>query len=105
MDSWDINTASGGRFNLGLGSQIKQHNERRFGVPWSSPVPRMRDYVGAVRALWRFREKKEPLNYVSDTYRIADDAAFHAGTQWFPPAAGFGRGRRSGDAASRRRDR
>jgi len=70
MDSWSVHTASGGRFNLGLGPQIKQHNERRFGIPWSPPVPRLRDYVGAVRALWRCWETKEPLNYISDTYQM-----------------------------------
>jgi probable F420-dependent oxidoreductase len=68
--SWDINKASNGRFYLGLGSQVKGHNERRYGIPWSAPAPRMRDYIGAVRAVWRAWEKEEPLDYRSDTYTL-----------------------------------
>lgn len=70
MEAWDIHAASNGRFYLGLGSQVKQHNERRYGLPWSPPEPRMRDYVGGVRALWRCWEKQEPLNYVSENYSL-----------------------------------
>jgi hypothetical protein len=51
--AWDLNKASNGRFYLGLGSQVKGHNERRYGIPWTPPAPRMRDYIGAVRAVWR----------------------------------------------------
>ncbi|MGI9408860.1 MAG: LLM class flavin-dependent oxidoreductase, partial [Hyphomicrobiaceae bacterium] len=40
--SWDLQAASNGRFVLGLGPQIRPHNEKRFSVPWSPPVPRMR---------------------------------------------------------------
>lgn len=49
---WDLAASSGGRFTLGLGSQVRAHNERRFSVPWSPPAPRMREYVQAVRAIW-----------------------------------------------------
>ena len=52
MMAWDIQQASNGRFTLGLGSQVKGHNLRRFSVPWSPPAPRMREYVQAVRAIW-----------------------------------------------------
>jgi alkanesulfonate monooxygenase SsuD/methylene tetrahydromethanopterin reductase-like flavin-dependent oxidoreductase (luciferase family) len=51
--AWDLQQASGGRFYLGLGSQVKAHNERRYGIPWVPPAPRLRDYIGAVRAIWR----------------------------------------------------
>ena len=51
--SWDLHRTSGGRFDLGLGSQVKGHNERRFSVPWSAPAPRMQEYVEALRAIWR----------------------------------------------------
>ena len=68
--AWDINKASGGRFYLGLGSQVKGHNERRYGIPWTPPAPRMRDYIGAVRAVWRAWEKAEPLDYHSDHYTL-----------------------------------
>ena len=50
--SHDIQTASDGRFVLGLGSQVKGHNERRFSVPWTAPAPRLREYVEALRAIW-----------------------------------------------------
>jgi probable F420-dependent oxidoreductase len=68
--AWDIHNASGGRFYLGLGAQVKAHNERRYGVPWSPPAPRMRDYIGAVRAVHRSWETGEPLDYRSDTYTL-----------------------------------
>lgn len=68
--AWDLNKASGGRFYLGLGSQVKGHNERRYGIPWTPPAPRMRDYIGAVRAVWRAWEKREPLDYHSEHYTL-----------------------------------
>ena len=51
--AWDLHVSSGGRFVLGLGSQVKGHNERRFSVPWSPPAPRLKDYVLALKAIWR----------------------------------------------------
>ena len=50
--AWDLQAASGGRFILGLGTQVRGHNERRFGVPWSAPGPRLRDYVLCLRAIF-----------------------------------------------------
>ena len=43
--AWDLQAASGGRVVLGLGTQVKGHNERRFSVPWTAPGPRLRDYI------------------------------------------------------------
>jgi probable F420-dependent oxidoreductase len=68
--SWDLHAQSGGRFRLGLGSQVKGHNERRFSVPWSAPVPRLREYIESLRAIWRCWEKKEPLRYEGEHYRF-----------------------------------
>jgi probable F420-dependent oxidoreductase len=68
--SWDLHVNSGGRFRLGLGSQVKGHNERRFSVPWTAPVPRLREYVESLRAIWRCWEKKEPLRYEGEHYRF-----------------------------------
>ena len=70
QSAWDVHKASHGRFRLGLGTQVKTHNERRFGVPWSAPAPRMRDYVGAVRAVWHAWQTETPLDYHSDTYNL-----------------------------------
>ena len=50
--AWDLQRHSGGRFVLGLGSQIRKHNEDRFSVPWSAPVARMREYIACMRAIW-----------------------------------------------------
>ena len=54
----DLQLLSGGRFALGLGSQIKPHIERRFSMPWSRPAARMREFVQAVRAIWRTWDPK-----------------------------------------------
>jgi len=66
--SWDLQTASRGRFVLGIGPQIRPHNERRFSVPWTAPVPRMREYVQALRAIWTCWEKGEKLDFRGQHY-------------------------------------
>jgi len=48
----DLNQYSGGRFSLGLGSQIQPHITKRFSMPWSKPAARMREFVLALRAIW-----------------------------------------------------
>ncbi|HEX6209407.1 MAG TPA: TIGR03617 family F420-dependent LLM class oxidoreductase [Methylomirabilota bacterium] len=68
--SWDLQVASRGRFVLGLGSQVRAHNEHRFSVPWSPPAPRLREYVEALRAIWRCWEKGEKLAYQGRHYRF-----------------------------------
>ncbi len=50
--AWDVHRLSGGRLILGLGTQIKPHITRRFDMPWSSPAPRMSEYVEALRAIF-----------------------------------------------------
>lgn len=69
--SWDINEASRGRFILGLGSQVKAHNERRFSVPWTAPAPRMREYVLALKAIWRCWRHGETLDVRGEHYRFS----------------------------------
>ena len=68
---WDLQSASGGRFVLGLGSQVKGHNERRFSVPWTAPAPRLREMVEAIRAIWRTWHLGEPLNYAGEHYNFS----------------------------------
>lgn len=68
--SYDINSSSGGRFTLGLGTQVKGHNERRFSVPWSAPAPRLKEYIESLRAIWRAWEYGEKLNYEGEHYRF-----------------------------------
>lgn len=65
---WDLQTASQGRFVLGLGPQIRPHNEKRFSTPWSPPVPRMREYVQALRAIWRAWQLGEKLDFRGEHY-------------------------------------
>ncbi|MFJ1807638.1 MULTISPECIES: TIGR03617 family F420-dependent LLM class oxidoreductase [unclassified Streptomyces] len=64
----DLQSYSGGRFSLGLGSQIKPHIERRFDMPWSRPAARMREYVSALRAIWAAWNEGERLNFRGDFY-------------------------------------
>ena len=69
--TWDLNEASNGRFVLGLGPQIKAHNEKRFSVPWSPPAPRLREYVQALRAIWRCWKFGEKLDYQGEHYQFS----------------------------------
>jgi len=69
--AWDLHANSNGRFVLGLGSQVKGHNERRYGIEWTPPAPRLRDYVLALRALWRCWETGERLNFESPNYTLS----------------------------------
>src|SRR5207247_8479140 len=50
--AWELADASGGRFRLGIGTQVRAHIERRYSTPFSPPGPRLRDYVLALRALF-----------------------------------------------------
>jgi probable F420-dependent oxidoreductase len=65
---WDIAASTGGRFTLGLGSQVRAHNEKRFSVPWTPPAPRMREYIQAVRAIWAAWKGDGKLRYEGKHY-------------------------------------
>jgi probable F420-dependent oxidoreductase len=67
---FDIQRLSGGRLSLGLGSQVKGQIERRFGMPWTAPAPRMKDYIRAMRAVWECWQTGAPLNYQGSHYRL-----------------------------------
>jgi len=67
--AWDLQSYSGGRFNLGLGSQIKAHIEKRFSMPWSHPAPRMRELIMAMRAIWANWQDGTPLRFEGEFYR------------------------------------
>ena len=66
--AWDLQSFSGGRFSLGLGSQIKQNIEGRYAMPWSEPVDRMSDYVDALHAIWHCFETGDALDFNSANY-------------------------------------
>lgn len=64
----DIQLYSEGRFILGVGSQIKPHITKRFSMPWSAPAERMKEYLLAVRAIWKSWETGEPLRFLGKHY-------------------------------------
>ena len=69
--AWDLSQASGGRFILGLGTQIRPHIERRFGMSWpESPVGKLNEQIGAIRAFWRTWQTGERLNYRGEHYKL-----------------------------------
>jgi len=65
----DLQLLSGGRFILGLGTQVKAHIERRFNMPWSKPAARMREMVQAVKAIWDCWETGEKLAFEGEFYQ------------------------------------
>jgi probable F420-dependent oxidoreductase len=69
MTAYDLQRYSQGRFVLGLGTQIRAHIERRFSMPWSAPVARMREFVGALRAIWSSWQDGTPLRFQGEHYR------------------------------------
>jgi probable F420-dependent oxidoreductase len=66
---WDLQAFSKGRFLLGLGTQIRPHVEKRFGMPWSKPAARMRELVLAVREIWRCWAEGGRLDFRGEFYR------------------------------------
>src|ERR1700726_3893017 len=70
MSAWTLQKLSRGRFTLGLGTQVKAHIERRFGMPWTPAGPWMREYVSAVRAVWDCWQNGTPLDIRGPHYNI-----------------------------------
>jgi probable F420-dependent oxidoreductase len=66
---WDLAELSGGRFALGLGTQVRSHVERRYGATWSSPVARMREWMGAIRAIGARWQHGETLAFEGEHTR------------------------------------
>ncbi len=64
----DVQALSGGRFVLGLGSQIKPHITRRYSMPWSKPAARMREFILAIRAIWDTWGTGAPLEFEGEFY-------------------------------------
>lgn len=83
---WDLQVLTGGRFTLGLGSQIRQHVTERFSMPWSRPAARMRELVEAIRAIWAAWETGEPLDFAGEfTRHTRMIPAFDPGPNPFGP--------------------
>ena len=68
--AWDLQNASSGRFILGLGSQVKGHNERRFSVKYEAPARKMREIVLALRAIWDCWQNGTKLAFKGEFYRF-----------------------------------
>jgi probable F420-dependent oxidoreductase len=70
LSAWTLQKLSRGRFNLGLGPQVRAHIERRYGMSWFAPGPWMREYVAAVRAIWDRWQNHATLNFKGAHYSI-----------------------------------
>jgi probable F420-dependent oxidoreductase len=72
--AWDLQRFSGGRFLLGLGTQVKGHNERRYSTAWPSPPgPRLKEYILTLRAIFKtFQEAgSKPTFYQGEHYQFS----------------------------------
>ena len=70
MDAWALQKATAGRLDLGLGTQVRAHVERRFGMPYERPVKRIREYVAALRHIWGAFQHEHRLSFKGDFYRL-----------------------------------
>jgi probable F420-dependent oxidoreductase len=86
--SWDLAAQSGGRFILGLGTQVKAHIERRFGMDWpASVVGKLREQILAVRALWDCWQNDTKLDFHGQYYKLTlMSPFFNPGPLPFPPS-------------------
>jgi len=89
IEAYSMNQYCKGRFSLGLGSQIKPHIVRRFGMPWTDkPATQMREYIRALHAIWDAFESGGPLNFEGETYQHT-----LISPEFIPYIGGFGRPR------------
>lgn len=79
----DLQDLSGGRFRLGLGTQVKGHIERRFATTWEAPGPKLREYIQALRHIWQSWDSGEQLDFQGRFYR------FSLMTPFFSPGPGL----------------
>ena len=68
--AWDLAKMSGGRFEVGLGTQVKPNIEKRYSARWDSPVPQLREYVQAMRAVFNTFQTGERLNFEGEHYQL-----------------------------------
>ena len=80
--SRDLQDLSGGRFRLGLGTQVKGHIERRFSTVWESPGPKLREYIQSLRSIWTAWDSGERLDFKGKFYQ------FSLMTPFFSPGPG-----------------
>ncbi len=68
--AWDLQRMSGGRFELGLGTQIKANIEKRYSARWDSPVPQLREYMQAIKAVHHSFQTGEKLDFRGEHYEL-----------------------------------
>jgi probable F420-dependent oxidoreductase len=68
--AWDLQKMSGGRFELGLGTQVKPNIEQRYSARWDSPVPQLREYLQSLRAIFHSFQTGERLNFEGEHYTL-----------------------------------
>lgn len=68
--AWDLQAQSNGRFILGLGTQVKAHIERRFGMPWEAPAAKLREMILAMRAVWNAWQGEGKVNFRGEFFKI-----------------------------------
>ncbi len=76
--AWDLAEQSRGRFILGLGTQIKAHITKRFSAEWGPPVPKLREYIESMRAIWATWQNGTPLRYEGEHYKFTLMTPFFA---------------------------
>lgn len=81
--AWELAQNTGGKFRLGLGSQVKAHIERRYASQWDKPAPQMKDYVLAVKACLSAFRREAPLQHDGAYYKMS-----LLPEQWTPPRHG-----------------
>jgi len=69
--AWELAELTGGRFTLGLGTQVKAHIERRYSAPYGPPGPRLREYVQAIQAIFRAFRREEKLAFDGDHFSFS----------------------------------
>ncbi len=85
--AWDLQRFSGGRFILGLGTQVKGHNERRYSTPWPAPPgPRLREYIVCLKAIFNTFQNNARPDYKGQWYQFTLISPF------FNPGANPGNG-------------
>ncbi len=78
---WDLQRLTEGRFILGVGTQVKGHIERRFGIPWNRPLERLEEIISAIRTIWSCWQNGEKLNFKGNFY------SFNLMTPFFNPGS------------------
>ncbi len=86
--AFDLAALGRGRFLLGLGTQVRGHVERRFGMPWSAPAPRLAEWIGAIRAAWNAWQDDGEFRFRSEHLDLSLMPAFFRPPPLpFPPPA------------------